>query len=291
MISLRALRRKIRTVRSIQQITRAMKMVSSMKLRRAREKAAASQPFAQKICGLLGTLMASVSGTADAEQLFSAHPLLSKKKGNRIAVVVITADRGLCGGYNSAIMRKTREFLHANRDKEILIAAIGKKGRNALVREKRELFKEYNNILGSLQFSGADELGEDIMGLFLCQCVAEVFVIHAQFRSAIQQPVAVERILPVTIDDIAGEKRDGADFIYEPGPEKLLDYLLPYYVKSNIYHMLLGSLAAEQAARVASMEAATKNAQGVIDALSLQANKLRQERITQELSELIASGM
>ena len=251
----------------------------------------ASEPFAQKVRDLLRMLISSVSNSPGAEQFFSAHPLLAKKSGNRIAVVVIAAERGLCGGYNSAVIRRTREFLSKNRGREILIAVVGKKGRSALAREKKEFFREYGNVLGALQFSAADEIGEDVMGLFLSRGVTEVYVIHAQFRSAIQQPVAVERILPVTIEDVACERKAGTDFIYEPGPEKILEYLLPYYVKSNIYHMLLDSLAAEQAARVASMEAATKNAQGVIDSMSLQANKLRQEKITQELSELIASGM
>lgn len=298
MISLRGLRRKIKSVRSIQQITRAMKMVSSIKFKRARARLSAAEPFGGKIRAIGASLYREVLSNQSSPQAESivSSPLIKKRDIGKIALLVITSERGLCGGYNSVIIRKAREFISANRDKDITLLSVGKKGRSALAGPKLPLYKEYAGMLANFSFTDAQTITVDLLSLFDKENISEAYIIHSTLKSMMQQPAVIKKLLPFSFEEntnlpsLVKEGTEGSlpviDYLYEPDPSQLLKIILPELIKSDIYHIMLDSLAAEHAARTAAMESATTNAQEVIDTLSLQANKLRQEKITQELSEL-----
>lgn len=287
MISLRGLRSKIKSVKSIQQIARAMKMVSSIRLKYAREKIILARPFAQKMQELLEDLNTRLKEKQCIENISALFPLMETKKTNRIGLIMITSDRGLCGGFNSNILRVTMDFIQKHKDTEIETIVIGKRGRNALLQQRVPLTKEYVNIFAALRYTHAELIGKELIDLYLTRNLSEVYVIYAQLKSIIQQPVVVERLLPVSADTVPIPAKR-VDYLYEPPCEQLLETLIPRYVKSQIYRILLESAASEHAARMVATEAAMKNSKKVIDLLALQTNKMRQEKITEEISELSA---
>jgi len=281
MATLRDIRRKISSVRKTRQITNAMKMVAAAKLRRAQENITAARPYADKILEVIGDLSARVD--------INAHPLLAQQEGGKILLVVVTADRGLCGGFNANILRNTMTFMLDRQGKEISFIIAGRKGRDFLRRRRFSIVKEYVNIFNALSYTHGAAIGRDVIDAFLNHEADEVYIIYNEFRSIIQQRVTTRRLLPITSQEIdVGESR--IDFIYEPSPEAILGDLLNRYIEVQVYRALLESLAGEYGARMTAMDSATRNASEMIDQLTLTMNKTRQASITRELIEVVSGA-
>ncbi len=288
MPSLIDIRRRIRTVKSTQQITRAMKLVSASKLRRAQEHMQNARPFARQMLRVLNSLAARVDP--------AAHPLLQlrdeRRPGARILLVVITADRGLCGSFNTNIIKAAGTFIVDNPGRDIALALVGRKGRDYFSRRGFDVRYERVNVFSHLQYTDAQRIAtaaiEDFSG---AECDA-VYLVYNEFKSVLQQRIVVERLLPIPrlegFDNVDPASR--ADYLYEPGPEQIFTDLLPRHVEVQVYHALLESAAAEQAARMAAMDTATKNSGEMIEQLTLYMNKVRQAAITREIIEVVSGA-
>jgi F-type H+-transporting ATPase subunit gamma len=282
MATLRDIRRRIRSVQSTQKITRAMKLVAAAKLRRAQERILAARPYANKMSELLANL---VSG-AD-----TGHPLLEQREGPRRQIVIITADRGLAGAFNSNILRRAVEFIRESNTTEVTLVVVGRKARDFFRRRPYTIKRDMIGFWDRLAYSHATELADAFMQQYLDGEVDEVHLLYNEFRSvALQRPVR-QQLLP--IPKTAESEADGeapVDYIYEPGPEAILNDLLPRHVRMQVFRALMESLAGEYGARMTAMEAATKNAKDMIDILSIQYNKARQEKITKELLDIVGGA-
>jgi F-type H+-transporting ATPase subunit gamma len=287
MATLRDIRRRIRSVQSTQKITRAMKLVAAAKLRRAQERILAARPYASKMAELLGNL---VDG---AEAGDGGHPLLEQRDGPRRQLVVITADRGLAGAFNSNIVRKALEVLReSSSPTDLTLVVVGRKARDFYRRRPWTIKRDMVGFWDRLAYSHAQELADFFMQQYLENDVDEVHLIYNEFRSvAVQRPVR-QQLLPIPRAEAAGG--DGAaapvDYIYEPSPQAILSDLLPRHVRMQVYRALMESLAGEYGARMTAMEAATKNAKEMIDVLTIQYNKARQEKITKELLDIVGGA-
>ena len=285
MANLRVIRKRIGSVKSTQQITKAMKMVSAAKLKRAQDAITAARPYARK--------MREVVEAVAVRSEEGAHPLLTAREGTRLALLVVTSDRGLCGGFNSNLLRAAHRFLAANRERheEIVVFAVGRKARDFFRRRRVELRKEYVNILGALSFTHAERVSKDLVGGFLAGDFDEVQLVFNEFRSAISQVVRFEKLFPIAIER---KEREAAaseiDYLYEPSREAILAALLPKYVETQIFRVLLESVAGEHGARMTAMDSATNNAVDMIARLTLQMNRARQASITKELMEIIGGA-
>ena len=297
MASLREIRRKVKSVKNTQQITRAMKMVASARLRRVQQQTLSARPFAQRLEDLILHLIQRIESPFD--QGTSLHPLLEKRSGNEDTFVIVTADKGLCGAFNTNVIRKGLELLKEKKDqgKTVHLFLVGRKGRD-FFRRLHPVTKEYVNIFSKLGAAQADLIGSDLIQLYLEKPISQVTLIYQTFISIIQQQLTVETLLPIQSFNYGTQIQDSepripnsglynVDYLYEPGKEELLKVLLPRYLKAKIYRALLESYAAELGARMNAMENATKNAKELISVLTLQANKTRQTMITKELSELV----
>jgi F-type H+-transporting ATPase subunit gamma len=288
MATLRDIRRRIRSVQSTQKITRAMKLVAAAKLRRAQDRILAARPYASKMRELLGNLVSAAGAEGDA-----AHPLLEQRQGPRRQIVIITADRGLAGAFNSNSIRRALEFIRQSNAPDVTLVVVGRKGRDFYRRRRQWTIKR--DLIGfwdRLAFGHAAELADFFMQQYLSGEVDEVHLVYNEFRSvAVQRPVR-EQLLPIE----RGERREGAettaavDYIYEPGPEAILNDLLPRHVRTQVFRALMESLAGEYGARMTAMEAATKNASEMIEVLTVQYNKARQEKITKELLDIVGGA-
>ncbi|MBI2118383.1 MAG: ATP synthase F1 subunit gamma [Elusimicrobia bacterium] len=292
MSSLREYRKKIKTIRSTEQITKAMKMVAAARLRRAQSRILAARPFAFKMRDLLSDLAARILQNEDfnPQELFSTlHPLLRTNQTNRIALLLVTADKGLCGSFNTNLIKKAAEVLKENENKEVQFFVVGRKGRDFFKRVGASISGETINIFNNLSYIHAELIGSELIKAYLQNQLAEVVVVYNEFKSVIQQRLVVERLLPIAKPlQISQEQK--TDFIYEPKKELLLEGLLPRYVKSQIFRILLESSAAELGARMAAMDSATKNASELIDLLTLKLNRTRQAIITREIAELVGGA-
>lgn len=287
MASLREIRRKIKSVKNTQQITRAMKMVATARLRRAQSQALAARPFAQRIEELIQDLTNRIQTTMTEAAPF--HPLLKERSSSEEALVIITADKGLCGSFNTNIIRRSLELLKEKKeqDKTVRLFLVGRKGRD-FFRRLYPVTKEYVNIFSRLNSTHADLIGAELIGFYLENPISKVTVVYQTFVSVIQQKLTIETLLPFQQLETRNPKPETTiDYLYEPRKEEILAALLPRSLKARIYHILLESYAAELGARMNAMENATKNAKELIDVLTLQANKTRQAMITKELSELV----
>jgi len=285
MANLRAIRKRVGSVKSTQQITKAMKMVSAAKLKRAQDAIIAARPYARKMREVVQALAARVGE--------EAHPLLAARETKKLAILVVTTDRGLCGGFNSNLLRATNRFLVANREKyeEIAVFAVGRKARDFLSRRGVSLRKEYLNILGSLSYAHSARLSEDLVEGFLAGDFDEVQVAFNEFRSAISQAVRFEKLFPISVERGGAEgAAAGIDFLYEPSQKEILATLLPKYVETQLFRVLLESVAGEHGARMTAMDSATNNAVDMIARLTLQMNRARQATITKELMEIIGGA-
>jgi F-type H+-transporting ATPase subunit gamma len=283
MATLRDIQRRIRSVQSTQKITRAMKLVAAAKLRRAQERILSARPYANKMAELLGNL---VAGTEDA-----THPLLERRDGPRRQIVVITADRGLAGAFNANILRRAVELVRESSAAEITLVVVGRKGRDFFRRRSYTIKRDMIGFWDRLAYSHAAELADYFMQQYLDNEVDEVHLLYNEFRSvALQRPVR-QQLLPIPQTAAPeGEAAAEVDYIYEPGPEAILGDLLPRHVRMQVYRALMESLAGEYGARMTAMEAATKNAKEMIDVLTVQYNKARQERITKELLDIVGGA-
>src|SRR5215468_6322751 len=279
-------RRRIRSVKNTQQITRAMKFVSAARLRRAQEAAFAARPFAKELARVLRSTMARVESPQ--------HPLLARRPEERILVIVLTGERGLAGAFNTNILRKANEFLREHKEKKLSVVPIGKKGRDALKRAGFSFAAEYINVLAKVEFGTAREISGLVSKLYKEDQIDAVYLIFSEFKNVMTANLKVEKLLPVEPERSeggdAGQSESQVDYIYEQEPEKLLGALLPKYVEAQILRAMLESSAAEYAARMAAMESATRNAGEVIQALTLHMNKVRQAAITKEIIEIVSGA-
>ncbi len=285
MATLRDIRRRIRSVESTQKITRAMKLVAAAKLRRAQERILSARPYASKMAELLGNL---VSGAASGDE--PSHPLLAQREGPRRQIVIITADRGLAGAFNSNILRRALEFIRESNTKEVTLVAVGRKARDFYRRRPWPIDRDLVGFWDRLEFSHAADLADYFMQRYLNDEVDEVHLIYNEFRSvAVQRPVR-QQLLPSPSADGDGAPGDAVDYIYEPSPEAILGDLLPRHIRMQVYRAMMESLAGEYGARMTAMEAATKNAKEIIGVLTIQYNKARQEKITKELLDIVGGA-
>jgi F-type H+-transporting ATPase subunit gamma len=287
MPSLLDFRRRIRSVKNTQQITRAMKFVAAARLRRAQESAIAARPYANELARVLRSTMTRI----DEPQ----HPLLARRPEERILAIVLTGERGLAGAFNANILRKANEFLRANRDKKLSLVPVGKKGRDSLKRAGFTFPAEYINVLAKVEFSTAREIANLASELYGQGEIDAVYLIFSEFKTVMTANLKVEKLLPVEPEAAASEtpaEQAAAkiDYIYEQPEEKLLGALLPKYVEAQLLRAMLESSAAEYAARMAAMESATRNAGEVIQALTLHMNKVRQAAITKEIIEIVSGA-
>ena len=287
MPSLRDIRNRIGSVKSTRQITKAMKMVSAAKLRRAQDAILKTRPYAQ----LLGQTLARVAARAAADEVV-AHPLLAPRVQRTAEVVVITSDRGLAGGFNSNIARRTQRFLVENSDRfeRIQLSTVGRKGRDYFRARRIEVRKDFTGVHANLAYEKAEALAQEYTERYLAGEVDAVFLAYNEFKSAISQIPVVFQLLP--IESAPGAGADGAsiDFKYEPSREALLRDLLPRHVATQVWRALLESAASEHGARMSAMESATKNAEEMIGSLTLQYNRARQAYVTKELMEIVSGA-
>jgi len=274
------IRRRIRSVKNTQQITKAMKMVSASKLRRAQEAMFAARPYARKMVEVLGSMAARASG--------ELHPLLEQRDAGKIALVVITADKGLCGGFNANIIRTATQFLRERHGQDVEVALVGRKGRDYF---KRREFRVRSEAVGlqPLQYVAAQKIAKDAIGAFTAREIDQVYLVYNEFKSVIQQRIVVEQLLPLK-PALVDPKEPPQEYIYEPGPTEILSGVLPKYVEVRVWQALIESVAAEHGARMAAMDAATKNANEAIDRLTLYMNKVRQAAITKEIIEVVSGA-
>jgi F-type H+-transporting ATPase subunit gamma len=286
MATLRDIRRRIRSVESTQKITRAMKLVAAAKLRRAQERIVSARPYAVKMAELLSSLVRRAEG--------EAHPLLVRRPAARKRLVIITADKGLCGAFNSNILRASLAFLREQGETSVTLVVVGKKARDFYRRRQYEIKSEMLGFFDRLAYSHAQELAGGLMQEYLSGEVDEVHLMYNEFRSVAVQRVKREQLLPIESTDAqegqAGGEGATGDYIYEPSPEAILAALLPRHVTTQVYRALMESVAGEYGARMTAMEAATKNAKEMISVLSIQYNKARQERITKELLDIVGGA-
>jgi F-type H+-transporting ATPase subunit gamma len=280
-------RRRIRSVKNTQQITRAMKFVAAARLRRAQEAALAARPYARELARVLRSTMSRIAEPQ--------HPLLAHRPEEKILALVLTGERGLAGAFNTNILRKVNEFFRANKDKKIAVIPVGKKGRDSLKKAGFNLIAEYINVLARVELGAAREISNLVTDLYAKGEIDSVYIAFSEFKTVMSANLVLDKLLPV--ESVAAEEGAGAgvagsqtDYIYEQPEAQLLDKLLPRYVETQILRAMLESSAAEHAARMTAMESATKNAGDVIDALTLHMNKVRQAAITKEIIEIVSGA-
>jgi len=285
MSNLRDLRRRTKSVKNTQQITSAMKMVSAAKLRRAQDAILSARPFAKKMLEVLNSL----ATRADAE----AHPLLRAREPKNIDVIVISADKGLCGSFNANIMKKAETFL-GDVDSDVLdLQLVGKKSRDYFKRRAYNIRHEFVDIFRELTYDTAGAVARPIIERYSDpesdERVDAVYLIYNEFKNVMQQDVVVEQLLP--IQKLEFEKpEEEIDYIYEPTADEIYDAVIPRHVEYQVWHALLESAAAEHAARMTAMENASKNASELIQQLTLTMNKVRQATITREILEIVSGA-
>jgi F-type H+-transporting ATPase subunit gamma len=280
-------RRRIRSVKNTQQITRAMKFVAAARLRRAQEAALAARPYAKELARVLRSTMARLE--------WPQHPLLARRPEERILVIVLSGERGLAGAFNANILKRAAEFFRSKQGKKIVVIPIGKKGRDALRKAGIEFAGEYVNVLARVDLGIAQEIAKLVTELYSREAIDAVYTVFSEFKNVLAPVLVTEKLLPIekieeneeTADERAASQ---IDYLYEQPETQILDRLLPRYLETQILRIMLESSAAEHAARMTAMEAATQNAGEVIDALTLHMNKVRQAAITKEIIEIVSGA-
>ncbi len=282
MATLKTIRKRISSVRNTQQITKAMKMVSAAKLRRAQDAVLRARPYAEKMTALQKNLSARIS----AEN----HPLLRAREEKRTHLLLITSDRGLCGGYNANLIRTAESFISSRAHQvQISLSFVGRKGGGYFQRRNPETADRHLDTWGRLAEELAAELAEKVMRRFLGEESDAVYILYSRFRSAISQVPTVNRLIPLATGEEEGEEQT-TEYLFEPGVEELLTTFLPKVIEMGIYQALLEAAASEHAARMTAMDSATTNAGEMINQLTLLMNRARQASITRELLEVISTG-
>jgi F-type H+-transporting ATPase subunit gamma len=286
------IRRRIKSVKNTQQITKAMKMVSAAKLRRAQDRVVTARPFANKMSEVLGEL------AKRTDEDFH-HPLLDLRGDERYMLVLITADKGLCGAFNTNLTKAAQAFIRENSDKSIEIMAIGRKGRDFFRNRHATIAGEYIGLTGKgrVEFSEALEVARDIIKTYTEDTgIDKVFLIYNEFKSVLSQRVVLEQLLPVSrAKEEAPEAKSQqpvtlVDYIYEQPPEEMFSRLLPRLIETQIFRALLESVASEHGARMTAMDSASKNASELIESLTLNMNRIRQAAITNEIIEVVSGA-
>jgi F-type H+-transporting ATPase subunit gamma len=283
MPSLIDLRRRIRSVKNTQQITKAMKVVSAAKLRRAQDRVIAARPYAQ----IIQRMLANVAQAAAEQNQDEEIELLARRPEKRILLLVVTADRGLAGAFNSNVIRSAAKFIAEHRESEVHLELVGRKGREFFKRRHSKIAGEYTTLFQkAVRYEDALEIARKVIEMFRKAEVDSVYVVGNNFKSLMASLLVTTRLLPVEFP----EKQEQIDYIYEQPPGELLAALLPRYIESQIYRAMLESDAAQHAARMTAMEAASSNASDVISSLTLTMNRVRQASITREIIEIVSGA-
>ena len=282
MPSLIDIRRRIRSVKNTQQITKAMKMVSAAKLRRAQERVIAARPYS----AMMKQMMSDLAFGAATDQDATSSPLLAVREEKRIQLVLITSDKGLAGAFNSNLVKGASKFLTDKHGAEVEMVVAGRKGRDAFRKRGVKITAEHIGILQKIEYSDAAAIGQAIIERYKNGEIDAVYLINNNFKSVMTQTLSVQRLLPVEVP----EQKEPRDYIFEQPPLEMLERLLPRYLEVEIYRGLLETSAAEHAARMTSMDAATSNAGDVIQSLTLNLNRVRQAAITREIIEVVSGA-
>ena len=284
-------RRRIRSVKNTQQITRAMKFIAAARLRRAQETAVSLRPYAGGIREILRSAMSRIE---NPEQF----PLLAQRPEEKVLVLVTSGERGLCGAFNANVLRRAFEFLREKNGKSVEVITIAKKGRDAFRKRSWKIAAEYVDVTSRADLGKAEEIAAQVMKIYEAGGADSVYLIYNEFKNVMMQTLRVEKLLPLERSAL-GEHEKGAppassseavDYIYEQPAAEIFNKLVPRYVEMQIYRMIAESSAAEHAARMTAMESATSNASDVIDALTLHMNKVRQAAITREIIEVVSGA-
>ncbi|MDF0645643.1 MAG: ATP synthase F1 subunit gamma [Nitrospira sp.] len=288
MPSLQSLRRKIAAFKNTQKITKAMKMVAAAKLKRSQDRILAARPYAHKMRSVMGSLSQRVNR--------KVHPLLRKHEGRKVEILVVTSDRGLCGGFNGNIVRKSSEFARQceARGLQANLSIVGRKGRDYFRRRSWTIRQEWTGVFDKLSFEHAIDIGDDLSRNFVDGSFDELYVVYNEFKSAIQQRVIVEQLFPIDtaaeFGSAQAEGTTGGSYLCEPDEVEILSALAPKHVQVQTYRILLESAAAEHGARMAAMDGATRNAGQLIRKVTLYYNKTRQAAITKELMDIVGGA-
>jgi F-type H+-transporting ATPase subunit gamma len=281
MATLREIRRRINSIKSTQQITRAMKMVAAAKLRKAQDKIMAARPYAYKIDEMIRHLIYKTE--------HELNPLLAIRPPQRVTIVSVTSDRGLCGSFNHNIIKRTMVQIETHKDKEVKLVCVGRKSYDFFRKRFYDIDRQYINFFNELDYIHAQEITSYLVDLYKNQSTDLIEIVYNEFKNAAQQNIIVEKYLPLTSEKFEGEVKN-VNYIYEPDEVTLLEGLLPKHLNIQTWRILLESNAAEQGARMTAMEAATENAGELISDLTLSYNKARQSAITKEISEIVGGA-
>jgi F-type H+-transporting ATPase subunit gamma len=284
-------RRRIRSVKNTQQITRAMKFIAAARLRRAQETAVSLRPYAT---GIREVLRSAMSRIENPEQF----PMLAQRPEEKVLVLVTSGERGLCGAFNANVLRRAFEFLREKSDKSVEVITIAKKGRDAFRKRQWKIAGEWVDVTARADLGKAREIAAQAMKIYEAGGADSVYLIYNEFKNVMMQTLRVEKLLPLDPAALAVHEKsaapassaDAVDYIYEQPAAEIFNKLVPRYVEMQIYRMLAESSAAEHAARMTAMESATSNASDVIDALTLHMNKVRQAAITREIIEVVSGA-
>lgn len=284
-------RRRIRSVKNTQQITRAMKFIAAARLRRAQETAVSLRPYAGGIREILRSAMSRIENPEE-------FPLLMQRPEERVLALVTSGERGLCGAFNANVLRRAFEFLGEKRGKSVEVIAIAKKSRDAFRKRNWKIALEYVDVTSRADLGKAGEIAAEVMKIYKAGGADSVYLIYNEFKNVMMQTLRVEKLLPLERAALGEHEKgappsssgDAVDYIYEQPAAEIFNKLVPRYVEMQIYRMLAESSAAEHAARMTAMESATSNASDVIDALTLHMNKVRQAAITREIIEVVSGA-
>ncbi len=282
MASLREYRQKIKSVKSTQQITKAMKMVAAARLRKAQQRIISARPFAIKMEETMRDLLGRVSGEED-------HPLFMKRDGLKRLLILATSDKGLCGAYNTNLIREALKYLRQHGPQNVMLIIVGRKGRDYFRRIHSSVLKEYVQIFQNLSFAQAELITQDVLEAYRNASWTAVDMMYSEFKSVVSQRVVLKPLLPL-IPVTSPENGSRFDFIYEPKKEDLLQAIVLRFLRSQVYRMLLEGAASELGARMSAMDNATRNASELLDSLKLQMNRTRQASITKEILEIVSGA-
>ncbi len=282
MPSLIDIRRRIRSVKNTQQITKAMKMVSAAKLRRAQDRVIASRPYGQLLRKVLGNVAAAVGSSEEA----AANPLLAQREERRILLVLLTSDKGLAGAFNSNLIKGAQRFAAEHSGAAVRMVLIGRKGRDFFKKRGADILEEHINLAAKATYEQVASIAETAMDLYRAGEIDAVYLLYNEFKSVVSQTLTLSRVLPVEVPTQAAP----TEYIFEEPPAAMMAALLPRYVAMEFYRALLETSASEHAARMTAMEAATSNAGEMIDKLTLYMNRVRQASITKEIIEVVSGA-
>ena len=281
--NVRDVRRRVRSVQNIQQITRAMKFVAASKLRRAQDRMFSARPYANRMLEVLKSLAARAKP--------ELHPLLVQHEGDKVMLVVVTSDRGLCGAFSSNIIKAaTRYIREENINETISLTLVGRKGADWFRHRPWPVRHEYVNIMSRVDLKYAQEISRSIIGYYLAGELDAIYLVYNEFKSVVQQKVVIEKLLPIQRLDFDDQEEVLLDHIYEQTPSVLFDHLLERHVETQVFRAMLESEAAEHGSRMTAMDAATRNAKDMIESLTLRMNRMRQTSITTEIIEIIGGA-